>query len=113
VPFICDYFKKFYERNAYWKQIIDCLAELDCLISLSKLAQEMDLRCRPQVLPLGDEVVFELSNMIHPVAAQTNPDFVRNDIKIVDNREVFLITGPNMGGKSTLLRQTCIAAIMA
>lgn len=104
IPFICDYFKKFYERNAYWKRIIDCLAELDCLCSLAKLAYSMDLRCRPEILSAGDEVVFELENMIHPVAALSNPDFVRNDVKVEDGKEIFLITGPNMGGKSTLLR---------
>ena len=49
--------------------------------------------------------------MIHPLAARNNPDFVPNSINL--KQPIFLITGPNMGGKSTLLRMTCLAVIMA
>jgi len=113
VPFICDYFRKFYERNSYWQQVISCLAELDCLCSLAKLANSMDVKCKPKVLPMSDKLVFDLRDMVHPVAAKYNPKFVRNDVALKNDKEIFLITGPNMGGKSTLLRQTCIAVIMA
>jgi len=113
VPFICDYFRKFYERNAYWQQIIDCLGELDCLCSLAKLALTLPTRCKPEVLPMSSEPVFDLQGMVHPMAAKTNPNFVPNDIVVDEGVDIFLITGPNMGGKSTLLRQTCLAVIMA
>lgn len=113
IPFICDYFKRFYDRNAYWQQIVNCLSELDCLCSLASLAEKLDLRCRPQILNPSEKLVFELNDMVHPVAAKNNPNFVRNDVVLKDNKELFLITGPNMGGKSTLLRQTCLAVIMA
>jgi len=113
IPFVCDYFKKFYERNNYWQQVISCLSELDCLCSLAQLATTMDLKCRPEVLPAGDERIFELKDMVHPMAARTNLNFVANSIILEDPMDTFLITGPNMGGKSTLLRQTCLAVIMA
>ena len=113
IPFVCEYFKKFYERNNYWQQVISCLSELDCLCSLAQLATTMDLKCRPEVLPIGDERIFELKDMVHPMAARTNFNFVPNSIILEEPMDTFLITGPNMGGKSTLLRQSCLAVIMA
>ena len=112
-PFVSDYFKKFYERNNYWQQVISCLGELDCLCSLAKLAATMNEKCKPEVLPLSDEIVFQLEGMVHPMAAKSNPNFVPNDIVVEESVDTFLITGPNMGGKSTLLRQACLAVIMA
>jgi len=113
VGFIVDYFRSFYERHAYWQQVVSCLAELDCLCSLAKLAREMETRCRPEVLPMGQEMIFDLKGMVHPCVARDNPNFVPNDVIFENPTEIFLITGPNMGGKSTLLRQTCLAIIMA
>jgi len=113
VPFVCDYFKRFYERNNYWHQVISCLSELDCLCSLAQLATTMDIKFRPEVLPKGDERIFELRDMVHPMAAKSNLNFVPNDVVVEEPVDTFLITGPNMGGKSTLLRQVCLATIMA
>ena len=113
IQFVVDLFKQFYERNAYWQQVISCLGELDCLCSLAQLAIEMNFNCRPEVLPLGKGSTFELKGMVHPCLARENPKFVANDILFNSPENIFLITGPNMGGKSTLLRQACIAIIMA
>ena len=113
VPFLVDYFKKFYERNNFWQQIIMCLGELDCLCSLARLSLSMDLKCKPEVLPLSNKPTFDLKGMVHPMAAKNNPNFVPNDVIVKKETNIFLITGPNMGGKSTLLRQACLAVIMA
>ena len=51
--------------------------------------------------------------MIHPLVASSKIDFIPNDVITSNSASIFLITGPNMGGKSTLLRQTCLATIMA
>lgn len=51
--------------------------------------------------------------MIHPSIEKTGVDFISNDTIFEDNVHLLLVTGPNMGGKSTLLRQNCIAIIMA
>jgi len=80
IVFICEYFKKFYERNAYWQQVVSCLAELDCLCGLAKLAKSMKNKCRPEVLVRVDKQIFEVENMIHPCVAQVTPNFVPNDI---------------------------------
>ena len=54
--------------------------------------------------------------MVHPCVAMTNKkNFIPNDTLLDnhDNQSLLLVTGPNMGGKSTLLRQTALAAILA
>ena len=113
-PFICDYFRMFYSKHSYWQQIINCLGELDCLCSLAKLGQLMNVQCRPQIVLSEEAPVLELEGAIHPILASKKDDnFMPNDIKVKDSARTFLITGANMGGKSTILRQTCLAVIMA
>ena len=112
IPFIVDYFRKFYERHSLWNQVILCLGELDCLCSLARLALTMPTRCRP-VIRKSDEPIFDLKQMIHPCIAKSGVNFVPNDTVFEEDKNIFLVTGPNMGGKSTLLRQTCIAIVMA
>ena len=52
--------------------------------------------------------------MRHPFLCNKNSDFISNDTMFGgDVQKVMLLTGPNMGGKSTFLRQTCMAVIMA
>ena len=114
IPFIFEYFRKFYKRHATWQQLISCLAELDCLCSLAILANSMKSKCLPKFLPNTEgESVFKLQDMVHPLVANNKIDFVPNNVVTSDSANIFLITGPNMGGKSTLLRQTCLATIMA
>ena len=111
LPFLFDYVKAFYERRNTWNQVIAYLAELDCLCSLAKLALKMDVRCKPVFLDDTSKPVYKLKGMVHPCLLGRVKDFVRNDI--VFEKEIMLITGPNMGGKSTTLRQASIAIIMA
>ena len=112
IPFIFDYVKKFYEYHDVWNQVIHCLSELDCLCSLAILAKKMPMCCRPKLIA-SDEPIFRLMQMTHPCISDKKPDFVRNDVIFDEKKEIMLITGPNMGGKSTILRQACIAIIMA
>ncbi len=116
VPFIVKCFKEFYAYHTQWRQVILCLGELDCLISLTKLAKTMPFSCRPQFINSDTETtqqIFELRGAIHPCAAARASGFVKNDVVLEQDKNVFLITGPNMGGKSTLMRTVCIATIMA
>ncbi|EKX54504.1 Msh6 mismatch repair muts-like protein, meiosis and mitosis [Guillardia theta CCMP2712] len=85
-----------------WSQAVEACAHLDCLISLSYTCEE------------------ELRDCRHPcISAMARQTFVPNDVVLgaVACSDGFqracVVTGPNMGGKSTLLRQTCIAVIMA
>ncbi len=90
----------------------EAIATLDLFVSLSRIASE-NRYCRPV---LNDSSDMHIIDGRHPVVEQMNPDeqFVPNDadLKFEDSR-ILLITGPNMAGKSTYLRQNALIAIMA
>jgi DNA mismatch repair protein MutS len=88
------------------------LAELDCLVSLSLVALENNY-CKPEV---SDNGMINIQEGRHPVIERMLPSgtFVSNDTKL-DNKEqsLLLITGPNMAGKSTYMRQVALITLMA
>jgi DNA mismatch repair protein MutS len=86
------------------------VASIDVLNCLADLAQSEDLRL-PQMDESAD-LVIERGR--HPVLAQMiQQDFVANDIDLNHSSNFLVITGPNMGGKSTYLRQAALIVIMA
>ncbi|MBV4419488.1 DNA mismatch repair protein MutS [Clostridium tyrobutyricum] len=88
------------------------IAELDCLSSLASVALENDYY-KPQITS-SDEL--SINDGRHPVVEKMieNGNFVSNDINIDTNdNQLLLITGPNMAGKSTYMRQTALIVIMA
>ncbi|TYZ67553.1 hypothetical protein PybrP1_002473 [[Pythium] brassicae (nom. inval.)] len=90
------------------------LAELDVLLGFAHAACHTGSGyCRPQLEEQGDAVVLTASR--HPcVELQDQVDFIPNDYHFVRERSRFqLITGPNMGGKSTYIRQLGTIAVMA
>ena len=94
------------------QRLADALAQLDLLASLAELAQERRY-CRPEMVR---EPVLEIRDGRHPVLDITEPEgtFVPNDtLAGGDAGHVLLITGPNMAGKSTYIRQVALITIMA
>jgi len=97
---------------------VRCISEVDALLSLAIASQGLTgVSCSPQILD-GDGPVgsIELRKCRHPVAAaKIGTAFVANDTVLNADGvpSVLVVTGPNMGGKSTVLRQACIAVIMA
>jgi DNA mismatch repair protein MutS len=86
------------------------LAALDVLANLAERAVTLRYTA-PQ---LTDEPVVEISEGRHPVVEQfIEQPFVPNDLLLHDGRRILVITGPNMGGKSTYMRQTALIAILA
>ena len=86
------------------------LAELDVLATLAERAHSLDL-----VAPeLDSRPGLEIRGGRHPVieTARTEP-FTPNDIRLDEDRRMLIITGPNMGGKSTYMRQTALIVLMA
>ena len=71
---------------------------------------------RPIIHPKSEKPYIHVQKMRHPLVERKieEDSFVANDLKIdFDNQRALLITGPNMGGKSTLLRTSCLVVIMA
>lgn len=88
-----------------------CLADLDALAALAEVAVQHRW-CRPQVV---DEAVLRIDGGRHPMveAALTEERFVPNDVDLGDARQLIVLTGPNMSGKSTVMRQTALIALLA
>ncbi|MBA3564025.1 MAG: DNA mismatch repair protein MutS [Gammaproteobacteria bacterium] len=88
----------------------EALATLDALADLAERANVLDLT-KPE---LTDEACIEIERGRHPVVEQVlDAPFVPNDLMLADGRRMLVITGPNMGGKSTYMRQTALIAILA
>ena len=94
------------------QQVADFLARLDCLVSLAEVADQNDY-CRPRINTRG---VIEINEGRHPVVEKmiSGERFVPNTICLDnDASQVIIITGPNMAGKSTVLRQVALLVVMA
>jgi DNA mismatch repair protein MutS len=89
------------------------VAQLDCLVSFAKIAIENNY-CRPELV---DDKVLDIQDGRHPVIEKQLPKdkpFIANDLFLNnDSQQMIMITGPNMSGKSALLRQTALIVLMA
>ena len=86
------------------------LSELDMLLSFATVA-ESNSYIRPEIT---DEKIIDIVDGRHPVVEKVNKnDYVPNDVKMDSKTDILLITGPNMAGKSTYMRELAIIVIMA
>ncbi|KND56472.1 DNA mismatch repair protein MutS [Candidatus Paraburkholderia kirkii] len=95
--------------------IVDCqrvagaLAELDLLCAFAERARALDW-----VAPeFSADAGIDIEQGRHPVVEAQVEQFIANDCCLSQDRKLLLITGPNMGGKSTFMRQTALIALMA
>ncbi|WP_430869644.1 DNA mismatch repair protein MutS [Cupriavidus basilensis] len=95
------------------QRVAGALARLDVLAALAERAQTLDWTQPERV----DENVIDIVQGRHPVvegqlAAESVP-FIANECQLTEARKLLLITGPNMGGKSTFMRQTALIVLLA
>ncbi|HTH72979.1 MAG TPA: DNA mismatch repair protein MutS [Trinickia sp.] len=91
------------------QRVAGALAELDLLAAFADRAQALGW-----VAPeFSEEAGIEIEQGRHPVVEAQVEQFVANDCRLSTDRKLLLITGPNMGGKSTFMRQTALIALMA
>lgn len=89
--------------------IAQAIAQLDVLASLALHAQKNNW-CRPT---LSSEPVLQILQGRHPVVENQIERFIANDCKLSHEQKMLLITGPNMGGKSTYMRQVALITLLA
>ncbi|MDX1638381.1 MAG: DNA mismatch repair protein MutS [Balneolaceae bacterium] len=95
------------------QQIAQAIAELDCLQSFAEVAYHNNY-CKPNI---ADDQVIDITKGRHPVVEKTLPPgepFIPNDLHLEnEDEQILIITGPNMAGKSIILRQTGLIVLMA
>ena len=91
------------------QSIAQALAQLDVLASLAGHAQRNNW-CTPQLV---GEPAISITQGRHPVVEGQIERFIANDCNLDETRKFLLVTGPNMGGKSTYMRQTALIVLLA
>ncbi|WP_456375707.1 DNA mismatch repair protein MutS [Thiolapillus sp.] len=105
-----DLLDQLQEEIAPLQQCAEALAALDVLINLAERAHSLNLS-RPR---LSRTPGISIEEGRHPVVEQSlDQPFVPNDLTFDEERRMLIVTGPNMGGKSTYMRQCAIIVIMA
>ncbi|XP_010556697.1 PREDICTED: DNA mismatch repair protein MSH6 [Tarenaya hassleriana] len=113
---------QFCEHHDKWRQLVSATAELDVLISLAIASDSYEgIRCRPVISGFTSSAnapYLSATGLGHPILRGDSlggGSFVPNNVKIggAGQASFVLLTGPNMGGKSTFLRQVCLAVILA
>ena len=119
------YYQRFDEHQRMWRSAIDSAAVLDSLCSLARSARVANDGpvCMPEFVSFAEGgAILDLQEMRHPCLGIRNGESViANDTRLgvslqdetAQPKLCLIVTGPNMGGKSTLLRQTCVAVILA
>jgi DNA mismatch repair protein MutS len=91
------------------QRIARALAQLDVLSAFASVALERSY-CRPEFV---DDIRLEIEAGRHPVVEGQVERFIANSTRLAPARQLLLITGPNMGGKSTYMRQVALIALLA
>ena len=93
------------------QQVAARIAELDVLLSFAEVA-ERERYVRPE---LGEGFALEITGGRHPVVERMMPrdSFIPNDVTLTEDARLIILTGPNMAGKSTVLRQVGLIVLMA
>ncbi|KAG0211103.1 Mismatch repair protein msh3 [Mortierella sp. GBA30] len=115
--------QEFSERYEVFRDLVQNLAVLDCLFSLSVVAclpgyvkpEYVDNNSDDNRHILTGTTTIDIRNGRHPMVEQILPpgNFVSNDIRFGAEEKAIILTGPNMGGKSCYIRQVALLCIMA
>jgi DNA mismatch repair protein MutS len=95
-----------YEKISYAIKLLSCI---DVYANFAHIAAEREY-VRPE---MSDQTILEIENGRHPILEVHTKDFTDNDCDLNENNRICLLTGPNMAGKSTYLRQNALIVLMA
>lgn len=108
-----------------WMPVINTISNIDCILALARISESLGFpACRPKFVEHVDEETGENKNgylkfisLRHPcfnIGSSTHKEFIPNDVILgKDEPQLGLLTGANAAGKSTVLRMTCVAVILA
>ncbi|KAJ1282281.1 hypothetical protein BS78_03G039800 [Paspalum vaginatum] len=110
----------FVGKASEWSLVIDAVSTIDVLRSFAAMTlSSFGAMCRPHILPKDNVPILRMKGLWHPYAfAESASGLVPNDLTLGQdlsgsNRFALLLTGPNMGGKSTIMRATCLTIVLA
>lgn len=101
--------EKIKEKINYLQSIGDKLATLDVYLSFAKIAHENGY-VKPEIV---SDNIIDITGGRHPVVEKMVDSFIPNDVRLDSNNRIMIITGPNMAGKSTVMRQVALIILMA
>ena len=108
-------FEQFMSKISLWSAAIECIAILDVLQSIAYFARTLKANnidlCRPQFVQDRAEPLVEYKDGRHPTLVKSNANYIPNDLRLDD--KLILLSGANMGGKSTIMRQTAMMVVLA
>ncbi len=107
-PFLQDIVDHFCRYKFIWNLYIRSMSHLDVLMALAEAAKKMPVKCLP-TFAKG----IHIQNGYHVNLIPIKQEIVPNSVCLKQEERVLLLTGPNMGGKSTFLKQVCTYAILA
>ncbi|KAM3962106.1 DNA mismatch repair protein Msh6 [Aphomia sociella] len=107
-------FEKFSSHYDEWEAAVQCLSTLDILLAFSEFArQQSGDVCLPEVtFDTNTKPYIDIVEGRHPCIPVMN-DFIPNDTRLGEEGSLLLLSGPNMGGKSTLMRQVALLTVLA
>ncbi|KAJ2374319.1 Mismatch repair protein msh3, partial [Coemansia sp. RSA 2611] len=102
------------EKYSELRELITSLAALDALFSLAQLARTEGYS-RPSFVTSSDHASVDLADAVNPVLSQSLPAYVPNSVSLgsMSSPRAMILTGPNAGGKSSLIRTVALISIMA
>ncbi|KAJ9101552.1 hypothetical protein QFC19_005049 [Naganishia cerealis] len=106
-------YERFCKHYKVWKSTIHVLANIDCIIALTKTSETLGQpSCRPQFVE-ADTGLIDFKDLRNPCFV-TSGEFIPNDVSLGGDEAHFgLLTGANAAGKSTLMRTTAMAVVMS
>ena len=108
------FYARFDEHYEIWLAAVKLVAQLDCLISLAKASSSLGQPSCRAIFVDDERSVIDFDDLRHPCLLDKVDDFIPNDIQLGgETANITLLTGANAAGKSTVLRMTCVAVIMA
>ena len=106
-------FEQFSKHAEVWQKAISCVSFLDALMSLTTYSKSIEGGCFPTFLTDFSKPTIDIKEGRHPCLDNTGLSYIPNDTEVGGESRLMILTGPNMGGKSTLMRQTGLLVILA